>query len=92
MASQVRRRKAQLDTASASLIQYRIKARSAPEQSPRIDPWLRNRLPEQSAAEHAFLFVRFGSVTKTTDAQRKAFYSWLCSQTEKGTTTHLSPG
>ena len=82
----------QLDTALASLVQYRIKVRSAPRQILGADSWLKNRLPEQAAAERAFLFVRFGSVIKTTDVQRKAFYSWLCSQSEKRKLTIFPDG
>jgi hypothetical protein len=70
----------ELDAAKLTFKDYGRRTVEARMRDTVIDPiWLRGRMPEQAAVERAFLFVRFESVSNTTDIQRRALYNWLTS-------------
>ena len=39
--------------------------------------WLKGRMPEQAAVQHAFVFVKFDSVMNSTQEQSTALQRWL---------------
>jgi hypothetical protein len=68
----------EIEEARGALRQYELsvaKARSA--QAARSNGWLRGRLPETTAVEHAFMFVKFHSVLPPNAGQLKALNDWL---------------
>jgi hypothetical protein len=70
----------EIQEARSALRQYEqstAKARAAQTMTP--GGWLRARLPEPAAVEHAFMFVRFHSVLPPNAGQLKALNDWLSS-------------
>ena len=70
----------EIEEARSALRQYELsmaKTRSAESGKP--TDWLRGRLPETTAVEHAFMFVRFHSVLPPNAGQLKALNDWLVS-------------
>jgi hypothetical protein len=58
--------------------QYRISVARMRQRDLAVDDgWLKGRLPEPAAVEHAFLFVRFDSVLLPNAGQLKALNEWL---------------
>lgn len=45
--------------------------------SDRPDGWLKGRLAEPAAVEHAFMFVKFHSLLPPNAGQLRAFHDWL---------------
>lgn len=45
--------------------------------SDRPDSWLKGRLAEPAAVEHAFMFVKFHSLLPPNAGQLRAFHDWL---------------
>jgi hypothetical protein len=43
----------------------------------RPDSWLKGRLAEPAAVEHAFMFVKFHSLLPPNAGQLRAFHDWL---------------
>ena len=68
----------EIEEARGALRQYELsiaKARTAHAAS--SSSWLKGRLPETTAVEHAFMFVKFHSVLPPNAGQLKALNDWL---------------
>ncbi|MEO8314546.1 MAG: hypothetical protein ABI645_07090 [Pseudomonadota bacterium] len=68
----------EIEEARNALRQYELsmeRARTA--QTARPSGWLRGRMAEPAAVEHAFMFVRFRSVLPPNAGQLKALNDWL---------------
>lgn len=70
----------ELEEARHALRHYELSiARARTAQAARPGGWLRGRLAEPAAVEHAFMFVRFRSVLPPDAGQLKALNDWLTS-------------
>jgi hypothetical protein len=70
----------ELEEARGALQRYELSVAWAKEaNAAKPDSWLRGRLAEPAAVEHAFMFVRFHSVLPPNAGQLKALNDWLSS-------------
>lgn len=70
----------ELEEARGALRHYELSiARARSAHMARPCDWLRGRLAEPAAVEHAFMFVRFHSVLPPNAGQLKALNDWLSS-------------
>jgi hypothetical protein len=68
----------EIEEARGALRQYELSmAKAKVKHAAKPDGWLRGRLPEPAAVEHAFMFVRFHSVLPPNAGQLKALNDWL---------------
>jgi hypothetical protein len=68
----------EIEEARGALRHYELSmARTRAMQAAKPGGWLRARLPEPAAVEHAFMFVRFHSVLPPNAGQLKALNDWL---------------
>jgi hypothetical protein len=66
----------EIEEARGALRQYELSMEKA-RPGQKSSGWLRGRLPETTAVEHAFMFVKFHSVLPPNAGQLKALNDWL---------------
>jgi hypothetical protein len=70
----------EIEEARGALRQYELSmAKARTTQALKPNGWLRGRMAEPAAVEHAFMFVRFHSVLPPNAGQLKALNDWLSS-------------